>query len=381
MLEDTYGHTPSRKAFDLMDVYGIGFDEERASRAKVRLLVIGMGGVAQSKYLPAISRLRMLWEPVEWVAFAEPREEQGRKVQQVTGARWYRDYRRMLAEEDAQGVLVLGPDDLHAEHVTACLEAGRHVVVEKPICRSLFDAENMCRLADEKGLTLMTVATMRYAPPYRRAKKLIASGPVSNPALYVGKFNLGYDYVDLLESGTIHLFDLTRHFMGDVSTVRAIGINRYQRSPRQYPLDNLVASLEFETGAIGSLYSSSSALSFKPWVRVEVYADHAWLSVEDQHELLLYDSEEGPAKSWKPVVTNTLLFDEEFGGFMGLVENFLQVIRGNEKPLVTGWDGYRAFELSAACHISLARKDSVRLPLDPVSGDAELRSWLKRDPH
>ena len=114
---------------------------------------------------------------------------------------------------------------------------------------------------------------------------------------------------------------------------------------------------------------------------MEVYADHAWLSVEDQHELLLYDSEEGPAKSWKPVVTNTLLFDEEFGGFMGLVENFLQVIRGNEKPLVTGWDGYRAFELSAACHISLARKDSVRLPRDPVSGDAELRSWLKRDPH
>jgi predicted dehydrogenase len=241
------------------------------------------------------------------------------------------------------------------------------------------DAEKMCRLADAKGLTLMTVATMRFSPPYRRAKSFIANGPVSNPALYVGKFNLGYNYVDLLESGTIHLFDLTRHFMGDVSTVSAIGLNKYQRSPHRYPLDNLVASLEFRTGAIGSIYSSASALSFKPWVRVEVYADHAWLSVEDQHELLLYDSEEGPAKSWKPVVTNTLLFDEEFGGFMGLVENFLQVIRGNEKPLVTGWDGYRAYELSAACHISLARRELVRLPLDPASADGELRSWLKRD--
>src|SRR5215831_5493219 len=81
MLQDTYGHTPVKKAFDLKDVYGIDFDEERASRKKVRLAIIGTGGIAQSKYFPAIARLRMIWEPVEVVAFAEPREVQARKVQ------------------------------------------------------------------------------------------------------------------------------------------------------------------------------------------------------------------------------------------------------------------------------------------------------------
>ena len=85
MPEDTYGHTPARKAFELMDVYGVGFDAERAARSKLRLLVIGMGGVAQSKYLPAISRLQTIWEPVEIVAFAEPLEDQGKKVQQISG--------------------------------------------------------------------------------------------------------------------------------------------------------------------------------------------------------------------------------------------------------------------------------------------------------
>jgi predicted dehydrogenase len=282
----------------------------------------------------------------------------------------------MLAEEDAHGVLVLSSDDMHPEHTIASLEAGRHVVVEKPICRSLFEAAKMCRLADEKGLTLMTVATKRYSAPYRRAKRLITNGPVSNPALYAGKFNLGYDYVDLLESGTIHLFDLTRHFMGDLSTVKAIGANKYHRNRRKYPFDNLVASFEFASGAVGTLYSSSSALSFKPWERVEVYGDRAWLSVEDQYELVLHDSEEGPTKSWRPVIPNTLLFDEEFGGFVGLLENFLQAIRGTEKPLVTGWDGYRALELSVACHLSLSRRDEVHLPLDPLTADQELSSWL-----
>ena len=107
----------------------------------------------------------------------------------------------------------------------------------------------------------------------------------------------------------------------------------------------------------------------KPWERVEVYGDKAWLAVEDQYELLLYDSEQGPAKSWRPVIPNTLIFDEEFGGFVGLVENFLEVVRGQEQPLVTGWDGYRAYELNVATLLSLGREEPVSLPL--IAGDAD----------
>ena len=91
-MEDTYGHTPVEKMFALGDVYGVGYDEERVARRAVRLAIIGAGGVAQSKYLPAIARLRVIWEPVEIVAFAEPREEHGRKVQAIFGSRWYADY-------------------------------------------------------------------------------------------------------------------------------------------------------------------------------------------------------------------------------------------------------------------------------------------------
>ena len=51
----------------------------------------------------------------------------------------------------------------------------------------------------------MAVANKRYSPPYKRAKQVVKNGAVQNPALFVGKFNLGYPYVDLFESGTIHL--------------------------------------------------------------------------------------------------------------------------------------------------------------------------------
>ncbi|MBA3946735.1 MAG: Gfo/Idh/MocA family oxidoreductase [Herpetosiphonaceae bacterium] len=197
MAEETYGHTSPNKMFGARDVYGIGYDPERAARRSVRCAIIGAGGVAQAKYLPALARLRTLWEPLELVAVAEPRNDHAHKLEHIYGGRWYADYQRMLGTEQLDAVLVLSPDALHAEHTLAALEAGLAVLVEKPFAASLSDAKRMCSRADELGLPLMCVANKRLSPPYRRARQLIADGGVHHPALYTTKFNLGYDYVDL----------------------------------------------------------------------------------------------------------------------------------------------------------------------------------------
>ncbi|MBN2581138.1 MAG: Gfo/Idh/MocA family oxidoreductase [Pirellulales bacterium] len=372
MLEDTYGHSPLHKMFDLADVYGVGYDAERAGRKPLRLGMIGAGGVAVSKYFPAIKRLQTIWEPVAVTAFCRRNERAGRHIEATWGGRWYRDYAEMLEKEPLDGVMILGPNHLHAEHGIACIERELPILVEKPFALSLVDGERLCRLADERGVPVMTVANKRYSPPYRRAKRFVDEGPVNQPAMFAAKFNLGYDYVvHLLEAGTIHLFDLTRFFMGDVARLSAIGVNKYGRNRGKYPFDNAMIAFEFCSGSVGQLYTGASAVSLKPWERVEIYGNKAWLAVEDQYELWLYDSEEGPAKSWHPVVPNTLLFDEEFGGFMGLIENFLQVIREDEKPLVTGWDGFRAYELDVATLLSIHRHSPVTLPLNSGEADAE----------
>ena len=378
MLEDTYGHSPIKKMFGAGDVYGVGYDEIRAGRKPIRLGLIGAGGVAVSKYFPAIKRLQAIWEPVEIAAFCRPEEREGRHIEKTWGGRWYADCQTMLSKETLDAAVVLSPNDLHAEHATACVERGLPTLVEKPFTLSLADGDRLCRLADLRRVPLMSVANKRYSPPYRRAKRFVADGPVINPALFSGKFNLGYDnVVHLLEAGTIHLLDLARYFMGDVAMVHALGVNKYGRNEGRYPFDNAVASFKFTSGSVGQIHTASSALSLKPWERVEVYGNKAWLAVEDQWELWLHDSEEGPAKSWRPVVPNTLIFDEEFGGFMGLVENFLQVARGVEQPGVTGWDGHKAYELDVAILLSEHRHDAVRLPLDPDAADRERAETVK----
>ena len=302
MLEDTYGHSPIRKMFDLADVYGVGYDEdargaEAAAAGNHRRR--RRDGV---EILSRLKRLQTIWEPVDVTAFSRRDQRAGRHIEATWGGRWYRDYAEMLDKETFDGVMVLGPNHLHAEHGIACIERGLPILVEKPFTLSLSDGQRLCRLADERGVPVMTVANKRFSPPYRRAKRFVDEGPVNNPAMYAAKFNLGYDYViHMLEAGTIHVFDLTRYFMGDVARLHAVGVNKYGRNQGKYPFDNAMISFEFASGSVGQLYTSCTAVSLKPWERVEVYGDKAWLAVEDQYELRLYDSEEGPAKSWRPV--------------------------------------------------------------------------------
>ena len=353
-FEGTYAHSPIDKMFDKRDVYGIGFDEARASKRKIRLGIIGAGGVAQSKHIPAVNRLKTVWEPVEIAAFATRNKAQGEKISEMYGYAHYTDYADMLDGEELDGVIVSSGDAAHAEHTLACFERGIHVLCEKPLSRSLDEAKAMVKSAKEKKLVFMTVSNKRYSPPYYRAKQLMdCGGAFAEPAMFAGKFNLGYDYVDILEGGTVHLFDLVRYFMGDVKSVSACAVKRYDFNKTGYPFDNGVCMFEFESGAVGTLYTSTSALSLKPWERVEVYCKKAWFAVEDQRELVIYDSEEGPAKTFSPVLPNTLLFDEEFGGFMPMILNFIESIRGDEKPLVTGYDGMKAVELIDAFYKSL----------------------------
>ena len=177
MLEDTYAHSPIKKMFELADVYGVGYDEARVSKKPVRLGIIGAGGVALSKHIPAIKRLQTIWEPVELVAITRRAEREGRHIAHMYGCNWYADYQEMLANEQLDGVLILGPDDLHAEHSTACIDRGIPVLVEKPITRSLVQARHFLELADRKNVPVMMVSNKRYCPPYRRAKTFVDSGP------------------------------------------------------------------------------------------------------------------------------------------------------------------------------------------------------------
>lgn len=354
-----WAHLDRRALFEHGDVYRVAFDAERAARAPVRIAILGAGGVAQSKYLPAIAQLRTRWDPLELVAVSTLDSRSAAKLSSLWNVPAYADSAVLLREHAPDAVLVTSSDDVHAELTLAALEAGAHVLVEKPVATSLQEAAAMEHAAEAAGRTLVTTCNKRYSPPYAEARRLLDADAVPRPALFSAKFVLGYEYVDLLASGTVHMFDLARHFMGDVQRLAAVSADARAA--------NVVVTLEFAGGGIGSIVTSAGALSLHPWERVEIFGEGAWLQVEDQATLTLHTAEYDPARVWSPVVPNTLVSAEEWSGYVGMLEAFLAAVRGEGTQLAAS-DGYRALELVVATRLSLERGGPVEVPLDGGSG-------------
>ena len=345
-----FGHTSYDSAFSRGDVYGIAADPQRASKRPLKLALAGAGGVALAKWIPAIRYLQTRGEPVTVAAIADPRIARAEQAAPLAGAAPFTDVAAMLAAVRPDLLLVLTSDAAHVPVVVQALEAGIACLVEKPLARDFDDARALADDAQTLGVLLASVANKRFSPPYAMAKALIDAGTLkSRPTVFTGKFTLGYPYVDLLEGGTVHLLDLVSWFMGPVAKLHARGIRRDDGG-----LLSAVVSLAFTSGAIGTLTTSAAAMSFKPWERVEIIGRNAFLVVDDQFETTLYDDETGPAKSWRPSVPNTLMFDEAFGGYAGLLENVLDALRGLNPLAVSASDGVAAVGLIEAIRRSLA---------------------------
>jgi predicted dehydrogenase len=348
-----WAHLDRRALFERGDVYRVGFDDERAARARVRVALLGAGGVAQAKYLPALAQLRTRWEPVELVALSTLDPRQGEKLSRIWGVPAYTDSHALLREHAPDAVLVTSSDAAHAELAVAACEAGAHALVEKPLAVTLEEAAAIVRAAEAADRVLLTTCNKRYSPPYAEARRLLTEGAVPRPHLLAAKFVLGYRDVDLLPSGTVHVFDLVRFLLGDVRRVAATAADASRES--------LVVTLELAGGAAASVVTSAAGLSLHPWERVEIFGDGAWLAVEDQATLTLHAAEYEPARVWAPVPPNTLTSAEEWGGYVGLLEAFLEAVRGGVQAPRD--DGYRALELVAATRRSLEEGSAITLPL------------------
>ena len=336
----------------------------------IRLGFIGLGAIAQAKHIPALKRLQTMGEAVELVAGADIDQKIGEKAAYTHNFGWYPDYREMLEAEELDGVLVLTrPIPARAEIITECLNRGLPVFTEKPLLddgvdklpHTLAEAKRLCQLAEEKSTPLMVGFVKRYAPPYANAHHLLTSGAIGIPAMIAAKTCIGWGGDKFLEQSACHVLDLIRFYMGDLSSLTAYGVNQFGRTP--YPFDNASITMKFKSGAVGSLYVSSSGLSLKPWERIEIYGDQAWLAVDDSTTLTLYDSETGPGKVWQPVWPHTLLFDAEFSGFAWELKAFLDAIRNRQPVNPSGWDGYRVIEFCLAIHRSLETGLEVKLPI------------------
>ncbi len=118
---------------------------------KQQIGIIGCGGIATNKHLPALSQLSDL---CELVAFCDTHEERATDAAMkygVPGAKVTTDYKKLLADGNLDAVHVLTPNNSHAPITVAAFQAGKHVLVEKPMAATSSDALKMVEAAEKSG--------------------------------------------------------------------------------------------------------------------------------------------------------------------------------------------------------------------------------------
>jgi predicted dehydrogenase len=110
------------------------------------------------------------------VAVCDPDPARQQEARDRFACRAYTDYAELVADDEVELMVVATPSQLHASHTATALQAGKHVIVEKPMGKSLAEVDEMIRVANETGQILTVNQNYRYAPDIQKVQEVIESG-------------------------------------------------------------------------------------------------------------------------------------------------------------------------------------------------------------
>ena len=232
----------------------------------VRTGIIGTSWWAENMYLSSLQN----YPQAQLVAICGRNRERADEIAEKYGIpEVYTDYHDLLSHSDLDAVIISSPDDLHYPMTMAALDAGLHVLCEKPLASTAAQAKEMYEKAEAKKLKTMVLFTYRFLPVFRYVHDLVQSGYIGRP--YQAQFHMtaGFfrndQYLWRMDqnraNGVLgdlgsHLIDLARWYLGDVAKVTAsLGTFVERQGPEGQPLkpanDSASLLLEFSNGAQG----------------------------------------------------------------------------------------------------------------------------------
>lgn len=273
------------------------------------------------------------------VAVCDLKEDVARGVGFERNADWTTDWHSLIGKVDAVSVAV--PTESHSDIACGLLEAGIHVLVEKPISRTLAEADRMLESARKSGAVLQIGHAERFNPA------LVALRPhVRNPVYFeihrVGQFSARSLDIDVVLDLMIHDLDIVQWLVGEeveLTALHAVGIPILTDR-----VDAANARLEFATGAVANITASRVGTEkirkmrfFQPrdYIAVDYSTNHASISS-------LAPSSAGP---W-PGVRTQILEVQDVEPLRAEIESFLQAVSTGSAAAVSGEDGRRALALA-----------------------------------
>src|SRR5262245_43116589 len=295
---------------------------------KLRAAVIGVGRLGRYHAAKYAARA-----DVDLVAVADPAEASAREVAARHGCRHVRDFRELLPGLDLVSIAV--PTELHCQVASACLEAGVHVLVEKPITRTVEEADALIRLAGERRLRLAVGHVERYNPAFMAMRDALAH-PFFIESERLAEFQPRVTDIDVVLDLMIHDIDLALALArAEVATVIACGFKVITDS-----IDIATAHIEFADGTVASL--SASRVSQVPVRKLRAFGRNGYASA-DLHAGRLREARRTDGAAIQ-------VEERAFPGADALsteVGSFVAAVRGESSAaIVPGTEGRRALALA-----------------------------------
>lgn len=271
------------------------------------------------------------------------------------------DWRVAIKDSTLDAVVVLTYPDSHAAITIAALHAGKDVLCEKPLAKTVAQAAAMVKAARQNTRILKCGFNHRHHPAVQEAYRLYGAGKIGQAVFGRGRYGIagrpGLEQEwrsnpkivsggQLMEQG-IHLIDLFRWFLGDFHAVAGmVSTSFWPISPLE---DNGFALLQGHSGAIVSVHSSLTQ-----WINLfsfEIYGERGSLTVEGLGGS--YGVEKLITSVHDPTGPFTTTATEYRGGDRSWHiewQEFVQAVKARRQPLGNGEDGLRAMELVQAVY-------------------------------
>lgn len=321
---------------------------------KPRIGLVGAGGIA-SAHLPGLLR--------SGSAVSVFSEEYGPAFRNNDSVRIASSLDELIGW--AEIVDVATPTNTHHAVVTKALEAGRHVICEKPLALSVDDAAELLSLADRHGVHIFPAHVVRWFPAYHEAKRAVDSGALGDLAVMrfvrSGAFPKQPWFADSSRSGgvvadlMIHDLDQARWLAGDVVRVSAV---RRRTEEDGHPLEAAHVLLTHASGTITHLAGlwGASDLHFTTEFSVTGTLGSLTYSSRAEENYLIDPAHLATGSTFLPSR------DEDNDDPYALeIRDFVAACRGGETPRVTGADGLEAVRLAVAALTSIDTGQPVEI--------------------
>jgi predicted dehydrogenase len=317
---------------------------------KIRAAVIGVGYLGRfhaQKYAQA--------DGCELVAVVDSRAQAREQVAGDVKARALSDYRELLGKVDA--VSIVTPTPTHFAIARDFLEAGAHVLVEKPVTETPAEARELITLAARAGRILQVGHLERFnaailaAEPYLKSPRFVECHRLAPYRERGTDVNVVLDLM-------IHDIDIVQTIVGvPIVSIDAVGTPVFSEE-----IDIANARIRFANGCVAN--ATASRVSLKTERKLRIFSDDAYLSLDLQQKIVTLIRKRTAADGAGPLpVTIEEQSLEPGDALKAEIEAFLGCIRSGRPPVVTGEAGLMALE--TATRISEQVTQSLRTPKSP----------------